>query len=145
MAIKRIDPSVGFKPKATLKTLPGEPQETETERLIRDLKSITYPNPLEVKTLKFLEANKETLIDEEDVTYSPLEHNVIVEMPKQTAEKLYSLLGHVRRQDGFNDLFKAFNEANFPMLRPSLHIDLVSPGVLRVETDSVYRTRTRSR
>jgi hypothetical protein len=124
------------KPKATLTEIKTP---TETDKAIEVL-SAKYRSTAEDLALKILRANRTLLNAESDKPATVSTVNVA--MPKATAEKLYALLGHIRKYDGFNDLFDAFDDADFTLLRPKLHLDFVSPGVLRVEDAPAYRKRT---
>jgi methionine-rich copper-binding protein CopC len=132
------------KPTATLRTIQHPTPQTETDQIIAGLEAqLSFSGTYSAKGTVLRKAiNKLKESQDDDRPAGEQEDVVDVTMPKSLAAKLYSLLGHVRKQDGFNELFDAFDNASFPLLRPKLHLDFVAPGVLLVDDAAAYRKRT---
>ena len=58
---------------------------------------------------------------------------VTITMPKETAEKLYGLLGQITKQSGFDDVFQALDRANFVLRRQRPRITFVRDNLIKAD------------
>lgn len=108
--------------KLVIKTFPG----TNAERIASLKREATrYPySPVFQETIALLEQQQPKPVEERVVS---------IDMPKDTAEKLYGLLGQITRHSGFNDLFASLDTAGFAITRQRPKLHFVRDNVVEAE------------
>lgn len=110
-------------------TLISKPVVTEEDTIIAGLKNeqVRYPySPVFKQAIALVEKNRSKVP-------AVKEQQVQITMPKETAEKLYGLLGQITRHSGFDDLFQSLNGAGFPLNRVRPEIHFVRDNVIEAE------------